>query len=274
KSEVRSQKSEVRSQKSEVRSQKSEVRGQRSEVRSQRSEVRGQKSEVRSQSVRSQKSEVRGQKSEVQFCILHSDFLLYLQNLANVANSPGHPLAIKILEQRNGILAGHSDQFLEMRNVNLQRLLLIGRNLAAHFFQSAAMENQFVGDFDQHLVAQQESHDFLCPGFVDPQPTEDLLQSGHLHASGGKGVFDLLFRLRLFVLQDDAAPRQSHYIAEYLKLFFQQQLGHGRSEDLRGGVHQDPQFFFAHSGREAIPTVKIAKDIYQVRLQLLQRRRM
>src|SRR6266498_5590231 len=122
-----------------------------------------------------------------------------------VAYTLRHPLAIEVLEQRNGVFAAYAGKIFESRNVDLGILCFVRCQIATKLIQSVAMKNQLIRDFDQQLFAKQQSNYFLRANSVDFQTSQDVLESGHFQPSGSKGLLNGFARFSLFVLHHHTA---------------------------------------------------------------------
>jgi len=49
-------------------------------------------------------------------------------------------------------------------------------DLGSHGGERVAMEDQLVGELDQHAIAQQQSHKFLRANFVHRQRSQDFFE--------------------------------------------------------------------------------------------------
>src|SRR5215475_11133908 len=97
-----------------------------------------------------------------------------LQNLPMVSYSAGNALAIQVFEQRNGVLTRNTRQFFELSHIDFRRLAFSHCQLLAQVVESASMEDEFFGDLNQHLIAQEQSNDFLGAHAVDLQVGKDI----------------------------------------------------------------------------------------------------
>src|SRR5262245_23165739 len=93
-----------------------------------------------------------------------------------VALPPGHAFAVQILEQRDGIFACDAGQvFKSGHGDSLSFRLFVGHQFAAQFGQRVAVKNQFRGDAQQRLIAQQKLQQLFRSPRLNGELTENFL---------------------------------------------------------------------------------------------------
>src|SRR5581483_4155664 len=131
-----------------------------------------------------------------------------LENQAMVTYSAGHSFAVEILQQRDGILSRNACEFFELVHIDPGLLGLLFRQLFPQPADSAAMEDEIIGNFDQDLIAEKQGYDFLSTRSINFETREYVFQRRHGKAGGGKCLLDDLLRLCFFILHHNAAPCQ------------------------------------------------------------------
>ena len=179
-----------------------------------------------------------------------------LQKDPLVAYPAGDALSVEVLQKRDGVFAADASQVLEVRNVNLGRLGLVCCELTAQLFQRAAVENKFVGNFDQHFIPQEQSNNLLRADFIDFQPANYLIERRYLQACQGKGLLDRLFGLGLFVPHDHAAPSKVNEFAGGLDFSLLGKSLQNTEKDISADVESFAKFLFADSRNEWIGVVE------------------
>ena len=91
--------------------------------------------------------------------------------------------------------------------------------MSSQLLQRGVVKHQFVGNLDQHLVAQEQRNNFLRPSFVDLQTGQHVVERRNLEARRGECLLDCLFRFGFFIFQDHAATREADEVAGDFQFF-------------------------------------------------------
>ena len=121
------------------------------------------------------------------------------------------------------------------------------------------MEDEIVGDLDEHAIAQQERDDLLRARFVDGQLGEDVFQIRHFEAGTGERVFNLLLGFGFFVFHHDAAAGEARLLARNFQLLSFCEQVEKSGEDFRAKPEFFAKLLFTDSGDKRICILKLLK---------------